>query len=152
GWDARGEAEVKDGLLVLGGGSTIAPKAHFAECELIFECQVAGKGEPSVDLYPKGNWWLLQRELLAFKGREGWTSVRLILEKSKETKNRVVLRGELKGPAGDGKAQRAASGAAYGEIRFSSPAGCKTFLRNVKLRPLHTASLFNGKDLDGWKE
>jgi hypothetical protein len=152
GWDVKGEAEVKDGLLVLGRASTIAPKAHFAECELIFECQVAGKGEPSVDLYPKGNWWLLQRGLLGFGDREGWTSVRSILEKSKETKNRVVVHGEFKGPAGAGKAQRAANGDAYGEIRFKSPGGCKLFLRNIKLRPVNAASLFNGKDLDGWKE
>jgi hypothetical protein len=37
-------------------------------------------------------------------------------------------------------------------IRFTVPVGCKLSLRGIKLRPLGLKSVFNGKDLAGWKE
>jgi hypothetical protein len=39
-----------------------------------------------------------------------------------------------------------------GAVRFEVPADSQFFLRNVKLRPVGLRSLFNGKDLSGWKE
>src|SRR5439155_23270184 len=37
-------------------------------------------------------------------------------------------------------------------IRWRADADTVLMVRNVKLRPLNTVSLFNGKDLAGWKE
>src|SRR5207248_2613603 len=36
--------------------------------------------------------------------------------------------------------------------RLEAPAGTRLTVRNVKLKPLGTKSIFNGKDLTGWKE
>ena len=38
------------------------------------------------------------------------------------------------------------------KIVFGVPKGNKFSLRNVKLKPLDTKPLFNGKDLSGWKQ
>ena len=45
------------------------------------------------------------------------------------------------------------SPATTGKIAFmQDPDGENLILRNIKFRPLNTTSLFNGKDLTGWKE
>src|SRR5207249_10715379 len=37
-------------------------------------------------------------------------------------------------------------------VGFETPAGTRLALRNVRLKPRSLTSLFNGKDLTGWKE
>jgi len=37
-------------------------------------------------------------------------------------------------------------------LDFATPAGTKLHIRNIKLKPLGLQSIFNGKDLAGWKE
>jgi hypothetical protein len=38
------------------------------------------------------------------------------------------------------------------QLKWSVPKGSTLYLKNVKLRPLGLKSIFNGKDLTGWKE
>lgn len=64
---------------------------------------------------------------------------------------------KLPAPTGTGKRwssfkQRSAPGAGSVSLEWTVPSGAVLQLKNVKLRPLNLQSLFNGKDLTGWKE
>ena len=61
----------------------------------------------------------------------------------------------IKTPAGEvSEGTGTGSGAGYfglAALRFEAPEDTRLLVRNIKLRPISVKSLFNGKDLTGWK-
>ncbi len=145
GWKVDGEAEVKDGLLVLGGkkDTTATPSTNFGN----FELQLALQPESSADLrFTKA----VDMSVIGWRGAAGqkqpwevgvirWKADKLSAEFRTEA-------GEFAGKMeSDGVTERCYP-------TFFVPAGNRLLLRNIKLKPLGAKSIFTGKDLTGWKE
>ncbi|MHC4178698.1 MAG: 3-keto-disaccharide hydrolase, partial [Planctomycetota bacterium] len=126
GWKIDGEAKVDNGVLVLGGS-----KAARAETTTAFD------GMNSA-LEVETSWQGKTPPSLALPGK----AARLKLDDS--SRGKFVLqkvRPKRISPASTVKRQS-----------FEVPAGTRLLLRNVKCKPLGLKSVFNGKDLTGWKE
>jgi hypothetical protein len=158
GWTIDGEAAVADGCLILGGTKpTIArTNTHFGDFLVTFDYLGGGKdkGGASTEFqienpvlrrgvgkeytsYPafmylptaRASWLQASYEVRTVDGKR--------LEKGDNGVSRVECKGEAVGPF---------------QVAFQVPAGVKLQLRNIRLRPLGLQSVFNGKDLTGWKE
>jgi hypothetical protein len=150
GWKIDGETRVADGVWTLGG--TKATKAdltsEFGNWELSLE--YTGSGQMVLDNGQGIN-------VSAGLGDVAqWT--RLAMEVRFEPKVQLSIIGrDLIGVAtafAKGKAIFDATAAYNSEhliLRFDVAAGDKLALRNIKLKPVGLKSIFNGKDLSGWK-
>jgi hypothetical protein len=154
GWDVEGESAVAKGVLTLGGKKTSIAKLNtqFGSFELAFECRV--EGEEAAKLVRRRGGTTNPHNLeLAAAGNAAWDTFRLRVEfdPAQETEMddldyQSSLKGQIQGKgSGSGFSGPAA-------LRFEAPAGTTLRVRNVKLRPLGTKAIFNGKDLSGWKE
>lgn len=140
GWQAKGNAKVDKGVLVIGGAepATLQTTTQFGICELAFECRVEGKAtEATLTIHginalvrPATDEWLRNRIKFA-AGRTEITSI------GKGTTSTTVANVEAATPS---------------PVLLSVPADGKVSLRNVKLRPFGVKSIFNGENLTGWKE
>jgi hypothetical protein len=134
GWKVEGEAKVEDGALVLGGdkATTATPSTTFGGCRLELEGRhLAGPGDAAVSLTSRGV-------------GEG---------------TQAPVKGVAHGAVSSGGAgwQHTSVSSPPGApvrttLRIEVPAGTKVALRSVKLKPVGLKSIFNGKDLTGWKE
>ncbi|MBI3821518.1 MAG: DUF1080 domain-containing protein [Planctomycetes bacterium] len=132
GWSdsAKEKITIADGALIIAEDANIRSTTLFWNCELALEY----RGQPLLTLQDSG------------RKKDG---VGVSLKKSDEWRS-VSLR------ASDGKISDSTGQITRWEgssliIGVDALHG-KIALRNIKLRPLNTKSLFNGKDLDGWKE
>jgi hypothetical protein len=133
GWQTDGDATVTDGFLVIGGdkAAVATVTTAFGSSEFQFEyADWKGPGEAKVSLAG-------------------------VNEGGGVTAGAWPIRPPDKG----GKAADRLSGSVNGgdvpsrtQVRVEVPAGARLALRNLKLRPLQAKSLFNGKDLAGWKK
>jgi hypothetical protein len=156
GWKVKGQARVEDGVLVLGGDrpTTAECTSGFDQLEarLDFRWKAAGGGGGR----PRVSWW--DADAGVSFPPPGW---------QKDDWGRGVIRVKadgdecrLQSPPGDVASDvaslkrdlphRGAAGSAH--ITFHVPAGTRLELRAVTLRPMGLKTIFNGKDLSGWKE
>jgi hypothetical protein len=150
GWKTEGEVGAKDGLLTV--GSDKAARALLTtefgpDFDMHFEYKAqgkpgkvvfAGKGSSSnAGVAATGEWF-------AYTARARHSGRARTLETA-----HVPVGGKLTEHAKttDGNVEPRALA-----ISLEVPAGGKVWLRNVKLLPLGTQPLFNGKDLTGWKK
>jgi hypothetical protein len=150
GWKAEGygsgkkaELAVRDGVLVLDGAETqLEPTSRFPQFELVAEYRSSA---------PKGN--------VGIAGTT--TGVSLSIDKRLPDGPNwhtltAYVRPNAAGLVVDGREIEAANSwlnPSFNRVLFSlgSGAGGRIEFRSVKLRPTGTTSLFNGKDLTGWK-
>lgn len=125
GWKSPESARVDAGQLVIGGETdmVLTTTTHFCDGVLTFEHRHLSKTNES--------------ELLLGIGR-GKSRGSLLLSSSSWVKETV-----------DKQKEKLTQSRGY--VGFDVPAGTTLALRNVKFRPDATKSLFNGKDLAGWK-
>jgi hypothetical protein len=142
GWKIEGDAKVKNGSLVLGGGEkpTSTPlAAAFDSFELVMDITgtgsliVQGPNSVSSTSLP-GNAGRVRMKVT--RGGQGGTSMR----------SQSVL-----GPDGVSRTEIEADLSDDLMLRLAVPAGNTLSLQSVKLKPTNLKSLFNGKNLDGWK-
>jgi hypothetical protein len=149
GWNVDGAVELADGALVFPGQKpgTIVTTTVFGDFELRFDWrnELGDGGDAnlvlngkSYGITPPGNTdWMEARYTIKSGGRSHVVSV----SAGKPGQKPVI----------NNEAYPKVAGVSHTSIRISSDAVKHSF-RNVKLRPLETKSLFNGKDLTGWKE
>jgi hypothetical protein len=145
GWKTEGEASVQDGTLVLGGkkASQAISTTRFGNCELKLEFLgqtqlVLGEGGSS------SSWGL--------GNPTSWQAAHARIEFDPErSKAGITINAVTSENPSVFEAKARFSGNPV-TLRFEVPAGGKGSLRNIKLRPLDLKSIFNGKDLSGWKE
>src|SRR5207302_3860367 len=136
GWKIEGEAKIKDGVLVIGGerAAKATPTTMYRDWQLHLKSEGEGK-------------------LVLDDGKGGKVSAGLT--------NQVL---NLWATAGGGlgtfievtsgpvnKGLFSYDGSKPVPLRFEVSAGQTLALSNVKLKPLGLNSIFNGKDLTGWK-
>jgi hypothetical protein len=135
GWKTDGAAEVKDGVLILGGNGKAAsatPTAQFRDYDVVIESE--GKG---------GVW---------FHDESGKVGTGLQAGRT-EVKARVVP-GSGTTIADNGKKPTQnveMMSSRRKEFRLEVSEGATMRVRSVKLRPVTAVTLFDGKSLDGWK-
>jgi len=138
GWETKGDAKVKNGILVIGGNdpATLQTTTHFGACELSFECLLEGKASETKIVMSGVNAFLNQPTT------DKWCRYRL----------KIV--GDLREVHGPDKTMtvKVASPPGTSPLEIVVPAGGKLQVRNIKLRPLGVKSIFNGENLTGWKE
>lgn len=139
GWKADGEAKVEDGAVSLGGekGATLTNTTEFGDFELKFE---AKGGKDAAILLDK-----MPHELGENKD---WTPYTITVT-SKDGSHKVQIT-QGKDASADTHTMTH-PGLSRMKIGFQTAAGAALSLRNICLKPLGTQSLFNGKDLAGWK-
>lgn len=140
GWKIEGAAEVKDGVLHIGGDkpSSATLTTEFGDYELRMEtgpgtgslCFEIGSNTSSVGLSKPSR---MHADVHLFPDiSQISTSSRAALDKIEEMEAKVVMSKPSK-------------------LRIEAPAGCSVSVKFLALRPLGTKPLFNGKNLDGWK-
>jgi hypothetical protein len=133
----------KPGLLV----STTA----FGDCQLQFEMQTRGQDTTAqllvnCDAEGKPRDGLKQGAFALRTPTSGWWKVELTIQNGVVT-NRNFSR--LGGGFRTGAKTEKSGGNVVGHLGLS---GSHMIFRNVKLKPLETRPIFNGRDLAGWKE
>jgi hypothetical protein len=141
GWKVEGDAKVKDGVFTLGGekAATAKTTCPFGDYELRLEFRKKGTKN---DLKICGMTVVTPPLGL---GKDDWIETTLKLEgmafelSAKSGRSGVGAGGsrEKQGPA---------------PVIFEAAEKDKFLIRNIKLKPLGLKSIFNGKDLTGWKE
>ena len=170
GWQPRGDAkwQVADGTIQVseGGAGMLATTTEFADFELQAECWIDDKANSGIFLrcpmegtidsenayevnvydphkkWPTGSINNVARTRTRVKSVGKWSLFSIRAEGDKLS---VMVDGKRTVMAKDTKHARGVLALQYngaGTVRF----------RNIKLRPLTLKSLFNGKDLTGWKE
>jgi hypothetical protein len=148
GWEVSGPVQAADGVLTVGGGE--AARAHstsfFGNCEFQLDFRWDRGQTAILSAQPDHGAGL---PLACSQGK--WNHL-----VGKRQDGRLQARWEEvaagKGDASAvGKATTVNVGPGPLELGFSVPARSQLTLRNVKLRPLGLQSIFNGKDLAGWK-
>jgi hypothetical protein len=153
GWSAMGDAKwtVADGALSAaeGTGGVIATTSKFQDFELTAEiklkedCTTGLVFRGSLEGHPSENGsgvlWLRE----AKGSGSPWHKVRISAQGAKVT-------AELDGKATDATAPTNKTGRIGLLYHHNSDFTASVSMKNVKLRPLGMAPLFNGKDLKGW--
>jgi hypothetical protein len=142
GWKIDGEAKVDQGALVLGGDreTTATVTTAFGYCELRFRVDFDHpRGELILNEFkhPIDGWHFLKKPV-------NWTQIVAKVEPGAITYTMPEHPGKAGKPGF--KLTKPTT------VAFRVPAGKKLILRDLKLKPLETQSLFNGKDLAGWKK
>jgi hypothetical protein len=154
GWDIEGEASAAKGVLTLGGKKTTVAlfNTQFNNFEVRLECRCEGD-EAGKLLVRRGgavSSYSLERSPA---GNPNWDVLKLKVRFDPASKTE---KSDLDYSAAGG-GQTTSQGSADGvtgpaQLRIEVPRGSRVLLRNVKVRPTELKSIFNGKDLTGWKE
>jgi len=144
GWKLEGEAKVEMGLLRLGGDKPASAQTttHFADGETMFECRWKGKEKPTISLRGK----TVPPLSLAVWSAGKWSTLTF---KAEKLMNFLTVQGN--GVVSSSHFGGRSFSGTLGSLGFAVPAGTTLEVRSVKYRPLAMQSLFNGKDLTGWK-
>jgi hypothetical protein len=132
GWVVQGEAKVEGVVLRVGGkeAAKVATAAHFQYGVVRFECRWSGRHRPRKSYPGSGG-----ASLLGEGGLSRFEAYEFTSAPPREAKGDRERREPLPGP-----------------LLFEVPAGSVLELRLAHYKPLMTRSLFNGKDLKGWKQ
>jgi Domain of Unknown Function (DUF1080) len=148
GWGhERGNAgkalKVTDGVLDL---------SDLGDCRIFFHSVPFGSFEMKFDYQGDGN--ISFHVVNATGGSKEIRSrgLRFNVQSAWKTLNMQVKNGKAVFFFDDGQPTPSEEWTGLGTFEFLQDPKTKTKLRNIKLRPLETKSLFNGKDLTGWKE
>ncbi len=155
GWEIDGEAKVEKGYLVLGGKKET--KAKFSTPFYLYN--VALEFERTGKMPPKGFHGLIGESHSKLGGSKTLklTGTRKLPEGAKIPTIGFQVTG---GEEGIGVGSDGNPNPSEEEIKkwnvpeyfeITVPAGTRLHLRNFKVQPIQTQSLFNGKNLDGWK-
>ncbi len=153
GWDIEGEGKADQDALTVGGKKTSVGRltTRFDSFELRLECRC--EGDEGAKLVIRRGGAVRSHNLERSGNNPGWDRLTLkvnynagLMSENEELDYQTAAGGKT---SGQGSTQGATGPAA---LRFEVPAGSKLLLRGVKLRPLNTKALLNGKDLTGWKE
>jgi len=162
GWKVDGEAKIENGILKLPHAkkevvATFTTTFPFDSFEMYFESHDPFVGAAALGILEIGGWPSSQKlDVLGGGGPGVW--IHHTLTKSTDEDKTIKMVSDSKG-----------KGDVPGAERFKPPTQIRGFgtlgphqirfrsrgemsLRNIKIRPLGTKSLFNGKDLTGWKE
>ncbi len=153
GWDVEGEAAIEKGALAFGGKKTTVADltTHFNSFELRLECRVEGADAAKL-VRRRGGATSSNNLERAAANNPAWDTLMLRVEfdaaQGKETETLEYTSTS----AGDVKGKGDATGVSGPlALRLEVPRGSKLLVRNFKLKPLAMKSIFNGKDLAGWK-
>jgi hypothetical protein len=158
GWQVDGDAKVEKGVLVLGGEKKTLVTFPLGYFELLWEHRTVGANRPvrhCVAHQGAKHIGSTKHELSRSErqGEAEWMAERWTIRASRSgvggtqtgkfdtTRGITVLETHLFFPAD-----------CHLAVEMEIPAGTKLFLRNVKIRPSGLQSIFNGKDLTGWKK
>jgi hypothetical protein len=162
GWKIDGEATAKDGVLSVGGEkkTILTASTKFGESFILhFDYDAEGKGmdvEPATVIV---DWDNSQADGGAGIGlgqpileRKGWHEVHA--EKGYDrARRRNTYKQTFDGTTfGVGHESAEQENPAPAQVKFAVPSGVRLSLRNIKLKPRDPQTLFNAKDLTGWKE
>jgi hypothetical protein len=158
GWDTASKPVVRDGVLIFGGeedvraSTTTAFRHYKLEVEYLIE-KIAKDAAPVT-------WRAGTHGEFNLSIHKGWAEAALMVEDRKVsgiTSPKMI--GDTRDNRGHG------FGSALGQshpskipplepqtISFGVPKGNKLSLRSIKLKPVDTKPLFNGKDLSGWRK
>jgi hypothetical protein len=150
GWKSDGEVKAADGALVIGGKepSLASFTSAFKEFELRFEYRLknamALEMRQTLEKMPKEDYFQFG---LPEPDGERWAELAFTVQQKKTTIHQRGVKGgdkkqEIRWLANDNSVH----------VSFSTGKDNQGFVRNVRLRPLGLKSIFNGKDLSGWKE
>jgi Domain of Unknown Function (DUF1080) len=146
GWTAQpaDKLGVKDGTLRFDGAGTLDTTTVFYEYALEFQCRVTGaETHDDVRLRFAGK---TVKMALPKEKNPAWNNAKLIVAGGRF---KFSLSGAPGGfPGGEGDLGESA----LGVLGFTVANGVKLELRGLTLRPLGQKAIFNGKNLDGWKE
>ncbi len=145
GWRVEGDAKVDKGILILDGrakGAKVTTTSVFRDYQVGFNFRWEGQKPPVVRHY-------LQHPLEAEKAFSRWHA-RVHVDGKGICHETVEVSSFGQGRGWARSSQPRVFPVAQ-PLAFEVPAGTKLYLHNVKLLPKGTQSLFNGKDLTGWK-
>src|SRR5262249_12297992 len=148
-------SRVADGTLVLGGDKTTLARfgTSFGNFELRFDYRVEGKGD-AIRWVKNGDDKSGSGVELKPTTEKGW--YQLVTTASYEpSQHALQVTRKALSPTGKDLGESALPVMAKGNqnrVELEVPAGTTLALRNIRLRPLQLTSIFNGKDLSGWKE
>jgi hypothetical protein len=149
GWQIDGESKVVDGQLVLGGSkaTTATLTTSFPTCEARVDYHVEGVAANFKTLSNDKNKGTGAFSMVG--GAGSVLTIKIMLDATEPFGT------EVKHGAASGKPSRIDAVIKHHNLRptmrFDIPSGTTIALSNFKLRPTETKTLFNGKDLTGWK-
>jgi hypothetical protein len=150
GWKIDGDAQVKDGVLILGGGkeTTATFTTMFRDCQL--QLQFASDDTQAVKLVLIDNDGRTGKLDTSGAAKNHWTQATYNIT----SKSYSGMFGEPGKNATTGFKTGAIKEIAdlRSTLKVQVPKGVQFQLRDVKLKPTGTQALFDGKDLTGWKE
>lgn len=150
GWKVEGDAKVVDGVMMVNGGDKgcqLTTTTQFGDAELNFSF----RGEKSERVQVRFLEPLMLEPAKADTWVRAWCKLnthegkRQLIGGSSQIDKNVKSTGnlfELGAPLPQKRSP----------ISIEVPAGSKLQLKDIKLKPLGLQSIFNGKDLAGWKE
>jgi hypothetical protein len=153
GWKVNGDARVENGTLVLGGQreTKATPTSRFSACDARLGYRV-DNGAAKV-FFDSGS---PRSGEGGFSLVGGKGSVLTLHVEADTTGPANLLEAEVKHHAASDKPSTVDARIRHGKflptLRFELPAGSRLFLHDVKFRPIRLKSIFNGKDLTGWKK
>ncbi|HYT92029.1 MAG TPA: DUF1080 domain-containing protein [Gemmataceae bacterium] len=154
GWSVDGEGAVEKGALAFGGKRITAGAltTRFSSFEMRAECRCEGAEQARVVI--KRGFASTPQVIPRVEGATGWDTLTVRVDfdptQKKETSTITFVSASGNNTSNNNSSVDGVSGSA--SLRFEAPGGTKLRLRNVKLRPTEMKSIFNGKNLTGWKE
>ena len=145
-------------LQVKDSATTIATKAEFGDFELAGECWLENQGGATLSLRAPGEGSLTAKNAVQIRfmpsGRTAAKSDTYLVPQGKWQPFAITLEGGKFTHLADSKGKRIESNIAprRGVIALTGSGKGTAKFRSLKLRPVGFKSLFNGKDLTGWKE
>lgn len=147
GWKTDGDVKVADGMMTVGGDkeSSIIPTTEFGDYELHMDLQTDGP-KPVQVLAKVGETARAFDLTNTGLGDGKWATA--VLKVDNKTISASMT---MPGRQAVERQPTVLEQPIRLRVGFVVPAGSKLNLRNVKARPLNLKSIFNGKDLTGWK-
>jgi hypothetical protein len=142
GWKIDGEAKVKDGVLLLGGGqkpTTATPSVGFVAYEMRLETEGIGRRRFKSETSSSGSALPGQPTVITISIRAAGAATPTITS-TLTTDPDGVARSELEVTT-NGRST----------LEFEASAGQVLSIKSAKVKPLGLKPIFNGKDLSGWK-
>ena len=150
GWTIKGSSKIENGLLILGGKGASSPTTASTNSEFsCFELDFAYRGTGNAKLVLGDSSYDLKPAAEEATWTRSWTRIEQQGEKFLIVSTTLPLTAkptEISDQLGALKEKpvRAA-------VSLEVPADATLVVRDVKLKPLSLKSVFNGKDLTGWK-